>query len=71
MAELGEVSSRRRDGLQGADLKRISGSIHIVRFVIAVVVVILLGFAGLYVYGLTLKPNTHTIEQDAVGSANA
>lgn len=42
-----------------------------VRFVIAVVVIALLALAGLYVYGLTLKPETRTIEQDAIGSTNA
>ncbi|MFZ5619214.1 MAG: hypothetical protein ACOZAA_18015 [Pseudomonadota bacterium] len=41
------------------------------RFVIAVVVIALLALAGLYVYGLTLKPETRTIEQDAIGSTNA
>jgi hypothetical protein len=40
------------------------------RFVIAVVVIAILALAGLYVYGLTLKPDTSIIEQDAVGSAN-
>jgi hypothetical protein len=40
------------------------------RFVLAVVVVAILALAGLYVYGLTLKPDTRTIEQDAIGSAN-
>ncbi len=41
------------------------------RFVIAVILVALLAVAGLFVYGLTLEPDTRTIEQDAVGAANA
>ncbi len=40
------------------------------RFTIAVIAVIVLAVVGLYIYGLTLKPQTRTIEQDAVGSTN-
>lgn len=40
------------------------------RFVLAVIAVALLAIVGLYVYGLTLKPDTRTIETDAVGAAN-
>ena len=40
------------------------------RFVLAVIAVALLAVIGLYVYGLTLKPELRTIEQDAVGAAN-
>ena len=41
------------------------------RFVLAVIVFALLAIAGLYVYGLTLKPDTRTIEIDAVGAVDA
>ena len=41
------------------------------RFFLAVIAVILLAIVGLYVYGLTLQPDIRTIEQDAIGSANA
>ena len=41
------------------------------RFVLAVIVFALLAIAGLYVYGLTLKPDTRTIETDAVGAVDA
>lgn len=41
------------------------------RFVVIIIVVALLALAGLYVYGLTLSPEVRTIEQDAVGSADA
>lgn len=41
------------------------------RFVLAIIAVVLLCLVGLYVYGLTLKPNSHQIEQDAVRSADA
>lgn len=41
------------------------------RFALAVIAVIVLAVIGLYVYGLTLQPDTRTIEQDAIGSANA
>lgn len=41
------------------------------RFAVAIVAVIVLALAGLFVFGLTLKPDTRTIEQDAVGLPNA
>ncbi len=41
------------------------------RFALAVAAVIVLAVIGLYVYGLTLQPDTRTIEEDAIGSANA
>jgi len=41
-----------------------------VRFALAVVAVIVLAVIGLFVYGLTLQPDTRTIEQDAIGSTN-
>lgn len=41
------------------------------RFVLAIIAVILLAGIGLFVYGLTLQPDTRTIEQDAIGSTNA
>ncbi|MDZ7628677.1 MAG: hypothetical protein U5J99_09795 [Parvularculaceae bacterium] len=37
------------------------------RFAAAILVIALLALAGLFVFGLTLKPETRTIEQDAVG----
>ncbi len=40
------------------------------RFFIIILVVALLALAGLYVYGLTLTPETRTIEQDAIGSVD-
>lgn len=40
------------------------------RVAVGAVIVILLALVGLYVFGLTLKPEVRTIEQDAVGSAN-
>jgi hypothetical protein len=43
-----------------------------VRFAAIVVVVALVAAAGLFIYGLTLSPETRTIEQDAVpGSVDA
>jgi len=42
-----------------------------VRFVIVVLIVVILSIVGLYVYGLTLKPDTRVIEQDAVGAGDA
>lgn len=41
------------------------------RFALAVVAVVVLAVIGLYVYGLTLQPDTRTIEVDAIGSADA
>jgi len=41
-----------------------------VRFALAVIAAIVLAVIGLFVYGLTLQPETRTIEQDAIGSAN-
>jgi len=41
-----------------------------VRFALAVIVVVFLALAALYVYGLTLKPDTRVIEQDAIGSTD-
>ena len=41
------------------------------RFAVAIVVVVILVFAGLFIYGLTLKPETRVIEQDAVGLPDA
>lgn len=42
------------------------------RFAVIIVVVALLAAAGLFIYGLTLSPETRTIEQDAVvGSGDA
>ncbi len=42
------------------------------RFAVIIIVVALLAVVGLYVYGLTLSPETRMIEQDAVaGSADA
>lgn len=41
------------------------------RFALAVIVVVVVAIIGLYVYGLSLQPETRTIEQDAIGSANA
>lgn len=38
---------------------------------LAVIAVIVIAVIGLYVFGLTLQPDTRTIEQDAIGSANA
>lgn len=40
------------------------------RFAAAIVAIIFLALAGLFVFGLTLKPETRTIEQDAVGLPN-
>jgi hypothetical protein len=40
------------------------------RFAIAIVVIALLALVGLYVFGLTLEPDTRTIEQDAIGITN-
>lgn len=37
------------------------------RIAIAVIVIIVLALAGLFVYGLTLAPDTQQIEQDAIG----
>jgi hypothetical protein len=42
-----------------------------VRFVVAIAAVLVLALAGLFIYGLTLKPETRTIEQDAVGLPDA
>ncbi|MCA8888420.1 MAG: hypothetical protein KDA46_06320 [Parvularculaceae bacterium] len=47
------------------------GSLGAVRFVIIVFIVVLLALAGLYAYGLSLKPDTHTIEQEAIGAGDA
>jgi hypothetical protein len=47
------------------------GSCFAVRFAVAIVAVILLALAGLFVFGLSLKPDTRTIEQDAVGLPDA
>lgn len=41
------------------------------RFFLAVIAVVVLAIIGLYVFGLTLQPDVRTIEQDAIGSANA
>jgi hypothetical protein len=41
-----------------------------VRLAAIIAVVLLLAVAGLFIYGLTIKPDTHVIEQDAVGVAN-
>jgi hypothetical protein len=41
------------------------------RFAAAIVVIALLALVGLFVFGLTLKPETRTIEQDAVGLPDA
>ncbi|MEK7264617.1 MAG: hypothetical protein AAB227_00835 [Pseudomonadota bacterium] len=41
------------------------------RMFLAVIAVIVIAVIGLYVFGLTLQPDTRTIEQDAIGSANA
>ncbi len=41
------------------------------RFAVAIVAVILLALAGLFIFGLTLKPDTRMIEQDAVGLPGA
>ena len=38
-----------------------------VRIAIAVIVIVVLALAGLFVYGLTLTPDTRQIEQDAIG----
>jgi len=40
------------------------------RFAVAFVVIALLALVGLYVFGLTLEPDTRTIEQDATGITN-
>ncbi len=42
-----------------------------VRLVLVALVVVLLAVGGLVVYGMTLKPDVRTIEQDAIGSAHA
>jgi hypothetical protein len=42
-----------------------------VRFVVIVVVVAILAVAGLYIYGLMLKPDVTTIEQNAIGASDA
>jgi hypothetical protein len=49
----------------------VHGSVVAVRFAVAIVAVVLLALAGLFVFGLTLKPDTRTIEQDAVGLPDA
>lgn len=41
------------------------------RTVVIILILALFALAGLYVYGLTLSPETRTIEQDAVGSVDA
>lgn len=41
------------------------------RFAIAIVVIALLALVGLFVFGLTLKPETRTIEQNAIGLPDA
>lgn len=41
------------------------------RLFLAVIAIIALAVVGLYVFGLTLQPDTRTIEQDAIGSADA
>jgi len=41
-----------------------------VRFVLVVLIVVILAIVGLYVYGLTLRPDTRIIEQDAVGAGD-
>ncbi len=41
------------------------------RFVVAILVIVLVAFAGLFVFGLTLNPDTRTIEQDATGLSDA
>jgi hypothetical protein len=38
-----------------------------VRIAIAVIALIILALAGLFIYGLTLTPQTRQIEQDAIG----
>ncbi len=42
----------------------------IVRFILVVVLLALAGLAGLYIYGEVLKPDTRTIEQEAVSAGN-
>lgn len=41
------------------------------RFAVAIVAIVILAVAGLFIFGLTLKPETRTIEQDAVGLPDA
>ncbi len=41
------------------------------RFALAVIAVVLVAVVGLFIYGLTLQPDTRTIEQNAVGAADA
>ncbi|MFN0023567.1 MAG: hypothetical protein ACKVS5_06665 [Parvularculaceae bacterium] len=41
------------------------------RFAVAIIAVVLVALAGLFVFGLTLKPETRMIEQDAVGLPDA
>ncbi|MEZ5922455.1 MAG: hypothetical protein R3C60_14050 [Parvularculaceae bacterium] len=41
------------------------------RFVIIVLIIAVLAIIGLFGYGLTLRPDTHTIEQDAVPASHA
>ncbi len=41
------------------------------RLILAVIAIVVVAVIGLYVYGLTLQPDTNTIEQDAIGLANA
>lgn len=40
------------------------------RSIIAIVIIAIVAVVGLYVYGLTLRPDVQTIEQDAVRSAD-
>jgi hypothetical protein len=40
-----------------------------VRFILVVVLLAIAALAGLYIYGELLKPDTQTIEQEAVSAA--
>ncbi len=40
------------------------------RFVFIVFLVVVVGLAALFVYGQMLEPDTHTIEQEAVGATS-
>lgn len=61
MADAGLGRRGRESGTAGA---------KIVRFFLVVVVLALAALAGLYVYGELLKPDTRTIEQEAVSAGN-
>lgn len=40
------------------------------RLAVIIAVVLVLAVAGLFIFSLTIKPETRVIEQDAVGASN-